>query len=109
MPYVYLAIATFAEVLGTSFLKAADGFTRPWPSLVVIVAYGVCFYTLSLALRGIPIAIAYTIWCGGGIALIAAIGTFIFHQKLDLAAVIGLSLISAGVLIASLFSKSIAR
>ena len=72
MPYLYLAIAIVAEVIGTSALKAAEGFTRPLPSLVVIAGYGVAFYFLSLSLKAIPVGIAYAIWSGAGVALIVA-------------------------------------
>lgn len=61
-------------MLGTSALKASDGFTRLVPSLVTAVAYMVSFYLLSLTLRTLPIGIAYAIWSGVGIVLISAVG-----------------------------------
>ena len=54
MPFAYLALAILAEVVGTSALKASNGFTMWAPSAVVVVAYAVSFYFLSLALRTIP-------------------------------------------------------
>jgi small multidrug resistance pump len=107
MPYVFLAIAILSETLGTSLLKLSDGFSRLWPSLGVLVAYGVSFYCLSQVLRDIPTGIAYAIWSGVGIVLIATIGWVFFKQTLDLPAVIGLGLIVAGVLVINLFSTSL--
>ena len=106
MGYLYLAIAIVAEVIGTSALKASDGFTRPQASVIVVVGYGIAFYFLSLVLRTIPVGVAYAIWSGVGIALISIIGVFAFNQKLDLPAVLGIALIVAGVAILNLFSKT---
>jgi small multidrug resistance pump len=104
MPLVYLAIAILAEVLGTSALKASNGFTLWRPSFIVVVAYGVSFYFLALALRTIPVGVAYAIWSGVGIVLISAIGWLAFRQALDAAAVVGMGLIVAGVIVINLFS-----
>jgi len=99
MPYLYLAIAILAEVIGTSALKATHGFTRLWPSLVVVAGYGVAFYFLSLSLRSIPVGVAYAIWSGAGVALITLIGWLVFKQKLDAPALAGILLIVAGVVV----------
>jgi small multidrug resistance pump len=107
MGYVYLGIAIVAEVIGTSTLKASDGFTRLLPSLITVGTYACAFYFLSLTLRTIPVGIAYAIWSGIGIVLIALIGVFWFRQPLDLAAVIGLGLIIAGVAVVNGFSRSV--
>lgn len=104
MPYLYLAIAIVAEVIGTSALKAAEGFTRPLPSLVVIAGYSVAFYFLSLSLKTIPVGIAYAIWSGVGVALITLIGWIVFKQRLDAPALAGLALIVAGVVVIQMFS-----
>ncbi len=109
MPYVYLSIAILAETLGTSLLKLSDGFTRLWPSLGVLLGYGVSFYFLGQVLRDIPTGIAYAIWSGAGIVLITTIGWVFFKQTLDLPAFIGLGLIVAGVLVINLFSNSVAH
>ncbi|MEW6255207.1 MAG: multidrug efflux SMR transporter [Pseudomonadota bacterium] len=109
MTYLYLLIAIVAEVIATSALKAAEGFTRLVPSLIVAVGYGVAFYCLSLVLRTMPVGIAYAIWSGVGIVLVAAIGAVLYGQKLDLAAMIGLGLIIAGVLVVNLLSKSVSH
>ena len=109
MSYVYLAIAIVAEVIGTSALKAAEGFTRPLPSLVVVAGYGAAFYFLSLALKVIPVGIAYAIWSGVGVALITLIGWIVFRQRLDAAALVGLALIVSGVVVIQVFSGAEAR
>ena len=109
MPYLYLAIAIVAEVIGTSALKAAEGFTRLVPSLVVIVGYGAAFYFLSLALKVIPVGIAYAIWSGVGVALITLIGWVMFKQRLDAPALAGLALIVAGVVVIQFFSGAAPR
>ena len=106
MSYLHLAIAIVAEVIATSALKASEGFSRLGPSLVVVAGYGTAFYFLSLTLRTIPVGIAYAIWSGAGIVLIAAAGWVFYRQALDLPAIIGLALIIAGALVVNLFSKT---
>ncbi len=106
MHYLYLAVAIVSEVIGTTALQASNGFTRPWPSLVVVIGYGVAFYGLSIAIKTIPVGLAYAIWSGVGIVLISAIGVIWLRQHLDLAAILGLSLIIAGVIVVNLFSRS---
>lgn len=107
--WLFLGIAIVAEVVGTSSLKASEGFTRLWPSLLVVLGYGVAFYFLALTLKAIPVGIAYAIWAGLGIVLIALIGWLVFGQKLDLAAAAGMVLIIAGVAVIQLFSKTAAH
>ncbi|GGA24179.1 DMT family transporter [Dyella nitratireducens] len=105
----YLALAILAEVIATSALKAANGFSQLVPSVVVIAGYGTAFYCLSAALRSVPLGIAYAIWSGVGTALIALIGVVLYKQKLDPAAMLGIGLIVAGVLVLNLFSRSSAH
>ena len=107
--YLTLLAAIVAEVIGTSALKASEGFTRPGPTAVVAVGYGLAFWLLSLTLRTIPVGIAYATWSGLGIVLIAAVGWIAFGQKLDGWAALGMGLIIAGVLIMNLLSKSAAH
>ncbi|RUL74487.1 DMT family transporter [Dyella choica] len=104
--WICLGLAILAEVIATSALKASHGFSQWVPSLVVIVGYGIAFYCLSLALRNVPLGIAYAIWSGAGTALIALIGVVLYKQKLDPAALLGIALIVAGVLVLNLFSNS---
>lgn len=100
--------AIIAEVIGTTALKASDGFSKLWPSLVTVVCYAAAFYLLSLAMRYVQMGVIYAIWSGVGIVLISLAGMILFGQKPDVPAVIGLSLIVAGVLVINLFSKSAA-
>ncbi|AFI84020.1 MULTISPECIES: SMR family transporter [Methylophaga] len=105
--WLLLSIAILAEVFGTSFLKASEGFTRFWPSVAVIVGYIVAFYFLALSLKVIPVGIAYAIWAGIGVVLIALIGWIVFSQKLDTPAIIGISMILGGVVVLNVFSSSL--
>ncbi|TAL06566.1 MAG: multidrug efflux SMR transporter [Porticoccaceae bacterium] len=107
MHWLYLALAIAAEVVATSALKTAAGFTRPLPSLLVVLGYGVAFYCLSLSLKVVPVGVAYAIWSGVGTALIAVIGWVLFGQTLDVAALIGLALIVAGIAVLQVFSHSL--
>ncbi len=109
MAYVYLAIAILAEVAGTTALKASEQFTRPLPSVIVVVGYGLAFYMLALVLRTIPVGIAYAIWAGVGILLVALAGAVIYRQIPDWPAVVGMTFIIAGVVIINLFSKTSAH
>ncbi len=109
MAYLHLVVAIVAEVIATSALKASDGFTRPLPVLVVVAGYGVAFYFLALTLRVFPIGIAYAIWSGLGIVLISLVGWFWYRQSLDPAALVGLGLIVAGVVVVNAFSRSTAH
>lgn len=107
MHYVYLMIAIVGEVIGTSFMKQSDGFTRLVPSLITAAGYAVAFYFLSLTLRVIPTGIAYAIWSAVGVVLIAAIARIFQGQKLDAAALIGIAFIVTGVVIMNGFSNSL--
>ncbi|MEM1006502.1 MAG: SMR family transporter [Pseudomonadota bacterium] len=104
--YLFLLVAVFAETLGTTALQSSQQFTRLWPSLIVVVSYGCAFYFLGLTLKYMPVGIVYAIWSGLGIFFIALIGFFVFGQKLDWPAVLGLMLILAGILVINLFSKT---
>ncbi|HST95671.1 MAG TPA: multidrug efflux SMR transporter [Microvirga sp.] len=106
MNYAYLFVAILCEVIATSALKAAEGFTRLWPSVVVAVGYGLAFYFLSLTLRTIPVGVAYAVWSGIGIVLIALAGWVLYDQALDAPALVGMALIVAGVLVINLLSRT---
>lgn len=104
--WLFLGIAIVAEVVATSALKSSEGFTRWAPSLVVVVGYGLAFYFLSLVLESIPVGIAYAVWSGLGIVLVAAIAWIVYGQKLDLWAFVGMGLIISGVAVLNLLSKA---
>lgn len=105
--WIFLSIAIVSEVIATSCLKASEGFTRLWPSLVVIAGYMLAFYLLSLTLKTIPVGVAYAIWSGAGLVLIALSGWFFFGQSLDIPAVVGLILIVAGIVVINIFSQTV--
>jgi small multidrug resistance pump len=104
--YIYLTLAILAETIGTTALQASTQFTRFWPSVLVVIAYGISFYLLALALRYMPVGVVYAIWSGLGIVFIACIGYVVFGQRLDLPAVVGLLLIISGILVIHLLSDS---
>lgn len=103
---LWLAGAILCEVVATSALKASAGFTRLGPSLVVVIGCAGAFYQLSLTLRTIPVGIAYAIWSGARVVLIALIGWLFLGQGLDRAAVAGIGLIVLGVTVINLFSSA---
>ncbi|HIY70319.1 MAG TPA: Qac family quaternary ammonium compound efflux SMR transporter [Candidatus Luteimonas excrementigallinarum] len=103
--WLFLAIAIIGEVVATSALKSSEGFTRLGPSVVVVVGYGIAFYLLSLVIKSIPVGIAYAVWSGLGIVLVAAIAWVVHDQKLDLWAFVGIGLIVLGVAVLNLLSN----
>ena len=109
MHWIFLAVAIISEVIGTSALKASEGFSRLWPSVIVIIGYASAFYFLSLTLKTIPVGVAYAIWSGIGIVLIALIAWVLYGQALDLPAIIGMLLIVTGVVALNLFSKAVSH
>jgi small multidrug resistance pump len=107
MPYIYLALAIFAEVTATSALKASSEFTKLIPSIIVVVGYVISFYFMTLVLRSIPIGITYAIWSGLGIVLVSVVGFIVYKEALDIPGMIGMGLIITGVAVIHIFSKSI--
>ena len=104
--YLYLSVAIAAEVIATSALRAAEGFTVLWPSLIAVVGYVVAFYFLSLTLKTMPVGVAYAIWSGVGIVVVSIVALVLYKQVLDLPALLGMGLIMAGVVVINLFSKT---
>jgi len=104
--WTYLTLAILSEVTATSFLKSSEGFTKLWPSIIVVIGYCLAFYFLSLTLDTIPIGAAYAIWSGVGIATLAVVSVLFFDQKIDAAAVLGMGLIIAGVVVLRVFSEA---
>ena len=101
MLVLFLAIAS--EVVGTAALKASEGFVRLGPTMLVVVGYGLTFYLLGLALKQIPLGVAYAIWSGLGTAGAVLAGVLLWRESLNLAGVVGIALIVAGVLVLNLF------
>ncbi len=104
--WIFLSVAILSEVIATSFLKSSDGFTKFWPSVIVLLGYSLAFYFLSLTLDTIPLGIAYAIWSGVGVATITLVSVIVFDQKVDLFAIVGISLIIIGVIILRVFSDT---
>lgn len=109
MTYLYLAMAIVAEVVATSALKASSEFTKLYPSLVVVVGYGISFYLMAMVLRTMPIGITYAIWSGVGIVLVAIVGAFVYKQVPDAPAVLGMALIVSGVGVIHLYSDTVSH
>ena len=104
--YLYLLVAVAFETFGSSCLQASNQFTRLWPSLGVIAGFAGAFWFFSLVLKVLPLGVTYAMWSGIGMVLIAGAGFLLFGQKLDLAAVLGIGLIIAGILVINLFSSA---
>jgi small multidrug resistance pump len=103
--WLLLGGAILFEVGATTALKASDGFTRLWPTLGALAGYALAFWLLALTLRVIPVGIAYAVWSGVGIALITLLAWLLFGQRLDAAALAGIGLIVAGVVVIAMFSR----
>ena len=103
--YLFLLIAIVFETVATTALKSSEQFSKLTPSIITVLGYIAAFYFLSLTLKTVPVGVAYAIWSGVGIVLIALVGVFVFKQIPDLAAIIGFLLIIAGVVVINVFSK----
>ncbi|OZS41672.1 DMT family transporter [Photobacterium sanguinicancri] len=106
-PMIPLSIAIVCEVIATSFLPKTEQFTKPGLTLLVLAGYGIAFFMLSLTVRTMPVGVAYAIWCGAGIVLVAMLSWVFSGQHLDKYAVLGIGLIMAGTIIINVFSKSV--
>ena len=109
MGYWYLAIAIIVEVVATNALKASNEFTKIVPSIIVVVGYGAAFYFLSLVLKSIPVGVAYAIWAGVGIVLVAIVSAILFQEIPDVPAIIGMVLIVSGVVVINVFSNTVSH
>lgn len=103
--WILLAISICIEVVATNLLKLSNGFTKVVPTVGSLALYGLSFYFLSIIFRTLPVGIVYAVWSGVGIILTALVAYFAFGQKIDVAGMIGIGLIIAGVLVINLFSK----
>jgi small multidrug resistance pump len=102
--YIYLFVAVVAETIGTTALQASAQFSRFWPSVIVVIAYALSFYLMAVTLKYMPVGIVYAIWSGLGIVSIALIAFIVFGQRLDLPAMLGLSMIIGGIVVIHVFS-----
>src|ERR671910_1230358 len=98
-----LILAILCEVVGTVALKASDGFARLGPNALVVIGYGLSFYLLALALKQIPLGVAYAIWSGLGTAGAVLAGILVWRESLSLAGIAGIVLIIAGVILLNLY------
>ena len=104
--YIYLTAAITAEVTGTTALKFSDGFSAVVPTIVVLIEYISSFYFLSLTLQKLPIGLVYATWSAVGIIGAAAIGIVLFEETIDVAGLVGIALIIAGVTVLNLVSEA---
>ena len=105
MPYVYLAAAIIFEILGTISMKYAEGFTKVIPSVLIFVCYGICFVSLTVALKTLPVSMVYAIWAGVGTAIMAVVGLLMFGEPLPLQKILATSLIILGVVMLNFSGK----
>lgn len=106
-PMLALSIAIVCEVIATSYIPKTEQFTKVMPSTVVLIGYGIAFFLLSVTVQTMPVGVVYAIWSGAGIVLVATVGYFVYGQRLDLPALVGIGFIIAGVLIVNLLSKTV--
>lgn len=104
--WILLGFAIVIEVIGTNCIKASNGFSKPLPTAVAIVAFVTALYLLSVITRTLPIGIVYAVWSGVGIVLTAIVAFFVFDQKPDFAGIVGMAMIIGGVLVINLFSNT---
>jgi len=104
--YLLLVVAVLFEGLGTTSLQASQQFTRLWPSLGVLLGFGAAFFFLMQVLKVMPLGVTYALWSGLGICLTVFLGWLVFNQKVDLPALLGLSMIVGGIVVINLFSST---
>ena len=95
--WILLTVAIVLEVAGTTSMKLADGFTRVLPSILMFTFYGASFVALTFAIRRIDISVAYAVWSGLGMAIVAVIGFAFFKESVTPVKVVSIALIMAGV------------
>ncbi|CAA4995841.1 multidrug resistance efflux protein QacC [Staphylococcus aureus] len=105
MPYIYLLIAIITEIIGTSFLKSAEGFTKLWPTLGTLISFGICFYFLSTAMKYLPLNISYATWAGLGLVLTTLVSVIIFKENINLISIFSITLIIIGVVLLNVFGS----
>lgn len=106
-PMLALSIAIVCEVIATSYIPKTEQFTKMMPSTVVLIGYGIAFFLLSVTVKTMPVGVVYAIWSGAGIVLVATVGYFVYGQRLDLPAIVGIGFILTGVMIVNLLSRTV--
>jgi len=107
MAWFYLGLAVVVEVIATTALKYSEGFSRPIPTAIVVVGYSLAFFLLAKIVQSLPLSVTYAVWSGAGVALVTLVGWIFLGQKLDFAAMLGIALIVAGVVVIQFFSGSL--
>jgi len=102
--YIFLVIAIIFELISTSLLRDTDGFTRFYPSMIVVAALCICLYLMSHSMKFIPVGIVYASWAGLGIVGITIIAAVKYKQVPNIPTVIGLGLIIIGVVVVHLMN-----
>ena len=97
LAWIYLAAAIATEVVGTVFLRYTDGFTRPAPSILVLVTYAGSLWLTALALRQLEISLAYAVWAGVGTAAVAVIGMTLLGESVNALKLASIALVISGV------------
>lgn len=105
-PFIILFLAIVAEIVGTTALKASEGFTRLWPSLLVALGYAVAFYLLSVSIKQIPLGVAYAIWAGVGTAGTVLVSSLLLREPVTLASFVGIGLIITGVVVLNAYTTA---
>lgn len=103
--FLWLALSISAEITGTSMIKKTQGFSKLVPSLLVVCAYGLCYFALTHAMNTIPVGVAYSLWCGFGIVGVTICSMILYKQKPDLPAIVAMALIISGGVIMNAFSS----
>lgn len=106
MHYLYLIIAIATEIIGTSFLKTSEGFTKLWPTIGTLLSFGICFYFLSLTIKFLPLNVTYATWAGLGLVLTTVVSVIVFKENVNLISVISIGLIVIGVVLLNVFGTS---
>lgn len=106
MHYLYLIIAIATEIIGTSFLKTSEGFTKLWPTVGTLLSFGICFYFLSLTIKFLPLNITYATWAGLGLVLTTIVSVIVFKENVNLISIISIGLIIVGVVLLNIFGAN---
>lgn len=106
MPYIYLFIAITTEVIGSAFLKSTEGFTKIYPTIGTIIAFGICFYALGKSLEFLPLNIAYATWAGLGLVLTTLVSIMIFKENINFISVLSIALIVIGVVLLNTYGST---
>ena len=106
MPYLYLILSIITEVIGSSFLKTTDGFSKLYPTIATFISFAACFYFLSKTLHHLPLHITYARWAGLGLILTTLVSIIIFKENVNLMSILSIAFILVGVISLNIFGSS---